>query len=49
MLKKGWLEKQSKIASDDISQWTPWMRREGGLDAQSDANKVQVKAVAKKK
>lgn len=48
MLKKGWLEKQSKIASEDISQWTPWMRREGGLDTRSDANKMQVKAAEKK-
>jgi prophage regulatory protein len=27
----GWLEKQSKIASEDISRWEPWMRKEAGL------------------
>ena len=49
MLKKGWLEEQGKIASDDISRWTLWMRREAGLDPRSAANKIQVKSVDKKK
>lgn len=48
MLKRGWLEKQSKIASEDISRWEPWMRREAGLDSKSNATKIETKPADKK-
>lgn len=49
MLKKGWLEKQSKIASEDIRSWTPWMRREAGLDGVTNTTKIDTKSADKKK
>lgn len=49
MLKRGWLEKQSKIASEDISRWEPWMRREAGLDSKSHTVRVESKSLDKKK
>jgi hypothetical protein len=31
-LNPGWLERQFKIAADDVKEWPEWMRREAGLD-----------------